>query len=306
VVIDAPCDRVAAMTKAADHWEDVWLPYRPYATNRFADGITRQARPVALEKRFIEANPKALSNLLVVDIDHRDAALRALCSVGSHALPNAIVTNPRNGHAHALWLLGTAFARTEYAKRKPLAYAAAITEGLRRAVDGDKGYSGLMTKNPLHDSWSTEWLHDDAHTLAELEASLGTNMPPAGWRDAPKRRGDVAGLGRNCALFETARIWAYREVRHHWGDVLGLDDAIHAEVTERNLAFPQPLPRSEARAIASSISRWLITKSRMWDDGPAVYEATFVAIQSARSGRAATARSAAAAARTAAMAEASA
>ena len=28
--------------------------------------------------------------------------------------------------------------------------------------------------------------------------------------------------------------------------------------------------------------RWIITKSRMWADGPAVYEATFSTIQSAR------------------------
>lgn len=280
------------MTTVSD-WEQAWLPRRPYATNRFSDGIARHSRPVALEKRFIEANPSAISNLLVIDIAHRDATLRALCSVGSHALPNAIVENPLNGHAHAVWVVKSPFPRTEYARRKPLAYAAAVTEGLRRAVDGDRGYSGLMTKNPLHASWSTEWLHDDRYTLAELEESLGKNMPPAHWRDAPKRRGDVAGLGRNCALFEGARIWAYRELRHHWGDALGLDDAIHAAADERNFAFPEPLPASEAQAIARSISRWLITRSRMWEDGPVVYEANFVNMQSARGRRSGIARQAA-------------
>ena len=294
------CGKVAAVTSTASDWEQAWLPRRPYATDKFSDGIARHSRPVALEKRFIEANPKALSNLLVVDVDHSDATLRAICSVGSHALPNVIVQNPRNGHAHAGWFLTDAFARTEYARRGPLAYAAAVTEGLRRALDGDQGYSGLMTKNPEHHSWSTEWLHDDHYTLGELEESLGKSMPPAHWRNASKRRGDVAGLGRNCCLFETARIWAYREMRHHWGDALGLDDAIHAEVVERNRAFPEPLPASEARAIARSISRWIITRSHMWEDGPAVYEATFVAIQSARSGRASVTRTSAAAARIAA------
>lgn len=62
--------------------------------------------------------------------------------------PNAVVENPANGHAHTVWALAEPFTRTEYAHRAPLAYAAAVTEGLRRSVDGDAAYSGLMTKNP--------------------------------------------------------------------------------------------------------------------------------------------------------------
>lgn len=223
-----------------------------------------------------------MSNLLVVDVDHPDAALRALSSVGHHPLPNAIVTTPKNGHAHAVWALKEPVTRTEYARRKPLVYAAAVTEGLRRALDGDKGYSGLMTKNPMHEAWQPEFLHTNLWDLAQLEEELGIHMPPPRWREAAKRRGDVAGLGRNCALFESARTWAYRAVRHHFGNPSGLADAIHAEVHERNAEFPEPLPQSEARAIANRIHRWIITQSRMWADGPVVYEATFVAIQSAR------------------------
>lgn len=301
---------VAAMTTSAApdasattraQWEDIWRPLFPYVTNDLAHGIYRRPRPIALGHRYIEANPSGVSNLLVVDVDHPDAALRALSCVGSHPLPNAIVSNPANGHAHAVWALHEPVTRTEYAHRKPLAYAAAVTEGLRRALDGDKGYSGLMTKNPLHDSWDVDWLHTAPWELAQLEDELGTNMPPPRWREAAKRRGDVAGLGRNCALFESARTWAYRALRHHFGDAAGLATAIHAEVTARNAEYPEPLPTSEARAIAASIHRWITTTSRMWADGPAVYEATFVAIQSARSKKAADARQARVAARAAAI-----
>src|SRR5699024_9152378 len=83
----------------------------------------------AIGKRYIEANPDALSNLLVVDVDHDDALLRSLWQRHDW-LPNAVVENPLNGHAHAVWALSEPFTRTEYAKRKPLAYAAAVTEGL--------------------------------------------------------------------------------------------------------------------------------------------------------------------------------
>lgn len=266
----------------AVQWDELWLPLRPYATNRFQEGIRRERRPVAMTRRYVEVNPSALSNLLVVDVDHSDAVLRAVSSVGSHPLPNAVVENPLNGHAHAVWALADAVTRTEYARRKPLAYAAAVTEGLRRALDGDAAYSGLMTKNPLHMDWSTEWLHGGLHTLGGLEEALSGHMPPARWRETKRFRTNITGLGRNCSIFETVRTWAYREVRHHFGSPDTLHTAIHGEVHTRNAEFTEPLPAVEAGAIANSIHRWITTRSRMWKDGAAVYEATFVAIQSAR------------------------
>lgn len=263
-------------------WEQLWLPLWPLATDDLLLGVYRMSRQDALDRRYLEANPQALSNLLVVDVDHPDAALRALSAAGNHPLPNAIVENPRNGHAHAVWALAEPFTRTEYARRKPLAYAAAVNEGLRRAVDGDAAYSGLMTKNPTHSAWDTHWIHAETRSLADLEHDLGKHMPPPRWRQSKRRRENPVGLGRNCMLFETARTWAYRELRCHWGDPEGLEKAIQVEAADLNAAFSEPLPVSEVRAIAASIHRWIVTKSRMWADGPAVYEATFVAIQSAR------------------------
>ncbi|WP_031001250.1 replication initiation protein [Streptomyces sp. NRRL F-5630] len=284
-------------------WDELWLPLRPYATNWLHEGVRRERRPVAMTRRYVEANPSAVSNLLVVDVDHSDAVLRAVSSVGSHPLPNAVVENPVNGHAHAVWALAEAVTRTEYARRKPLAYAAAVTEGLRRALDGDAAYSGLMTKNPLHADWSTEWIHGGLHTLGGLEDALDGHMPPLRWRETKRFRTNITGLGRNCSIFETARTWAYREVRHHFGSPETLHTAIHAEVHTRNAEFAEPLPAVEARAIANSIHRWITTRSRMWKDGAAVYEATFVAIQSARGKKSGQARAARREERTEAMLE---
>ena len=49
-------------------------------------------------------------------------------------------------------------------------------------------------------------------------------MPPPSWKRT--RRKNPVGLGRNCALFESARTWAYREIRHHFGNPDGLGRAI--------------------------------------------------------------------------------
>ena len=260
-------------------WEQMWLPLWPLASDQLRSGVYRMSRESALGLRYIEANPQAVSNLLVVDIDHPDALLRTV----EHRrawLPNAVVENPENGHAHAVWAMAEPVTRTEYARRKPLAYAAAITEGLRRSVDGDKGYSGLMTKNPTHNAWAAWWMTDHLYSLGELEHFLDSFMPPESWRRA--RRKKPVGLGRNCTIFETARTWAYREIRHHWGDPAGLAAAIDLEVHRLNGEFSEPLSINEAGQIAASIYRWIVTESRMWRDGPAVYEATFSTIQSAR------------------------
>lgn len=261
-------------------WEQMWLPGFPYASNDLKDGIYRMKREPALERLYIEANPKALSNLLVVDIDHDDARLR--CMWDRHDwLPNAIIENPENGHAHAVWALREPVTRTEYASRKPLAYAASVVEGLRRSVDGDQGYSGLMTKNPTHDAWDAHWLTDELYSLPQLHEHLDTAgfMPAPTWRRSKRR--DPVGLGRNCAIFETVRLSSYRELRHYFGDPVGLGIALRDEVNSLNAAFSEPLPASECKAIANSIHKWIL-KSRMWQDGPVVYAATFSTIQAAR------------------------
>jgi len=266
------------MTVEQKVWEQQWLPLWPLASDDLRQGIYRMSRESALGLRYIEANPHAVSNLLVVDIDHADAALRAMWE-RSAWLPNAVVENPENGHAHAVWALREAVTRTEYARRAPLAFAAAVTEGLRRSVDGDQAYSGLITKNPTHEAWESHWLTDHLYELDELREHLDGSgfMPPASWTRT--RRKKPVGLGRNCDIFESARSWAYREVRKHWGDSAGLHAAITTHVHSLNAEYTEPLRHSEAKAIAESIWRWIITKSRMWRDGAAVYEATFTLIQ---------------------------
>lgn len=264
-----------------DLWDRIWLPRRPLATDDPTTGLTRTSRTLALDRRLIETNPSALTSLLAVDVDHPDALIRALWDRADW-LPTVVTENPGNGHAHAIWALTAPVATTEYAHRRPLALAAAVTEGLRRSVDGDPAFGGLITKNPLNGNWIAHWVTSHTYGLNELAGHLDDAdlMPPTSWRRA--RRKNPVGLGRNCCLFETARTWAYREARHHWGDPDGLHRAIATTVRDLNAGFSDPLPSSETRAIATSIHKWITTKSRIWKDGPATYEATFITIQSAR------------------------
>jgi hypothetical protein len=280
---------VRVKTNVEPQWEQLWLPLWPYASDDLRDGIYRESREKALGRRYIEANPQAISNLLVVDIDHEDALLRAVWE--RHLwLPNAVVENPLNGHAHAVWALKEPVTRTQYARRKPLAYAAAVTEGLRRSVDGDKGYSGLMTKNPEHDAWEASWFTDKLYSLTDLHSFLseGGFMPPPSWKRT--RRKNPVGLGRNCSLFETARTWAYSEAkrirkRHEYAtpsDADELANVIEAHAQELNLDFSEPLPRNEVTHSARSITKWITTEFYGWIDTRTKQAEKFSKLQSHR------------------------
>lgn len=268
-------------------WEQLYLPLRPLCTNDFIDGIYRQPRRKALAGfKYIEANPKTVSDLLVVDIDDEDARAVALWE-HEHMLPNVIVENPANGHAHAVWALAMPFSRTEYSRRKPLALAAAVTEGLRRSCDGDKGYSGLMTKNPLHAAWDSELVTDHLYGLEELGHWLteSGDMPKASWRRTKRR--NTVGLGRNCSIFETARTWAYPLVRRYPDRSQQSSEDLRQRISDKAMEInleenQEPLARSEVEQIAKSIHKWIVTRFYGWTDGATVCEANFIAIQSAR------------------------
>lgn len=272
-------------------WEQCWLPIYPLASDDLRAGIYRASRSSALKLRYIEANPHAISNLLVVDVDHDDALLRAMWD-RKDWLPNAVIENPQNGHAHAVWALAEPVTRTEYARRKPLAYAAAVTEGLRRSTDGDKAYSGLITKNPTHPAWDGHWLTDHLYSLAELDFWLSETgyMPPKSWQRT--KRNKPVGLSRNCTIFETVRTWAYptaRQIRLESGyehatskNTRDLFNALLARTSELNTEFSEPLPATETRSIAKSIHKWITTKFDLWHKPLTETEAAFSKIQAAR------------------------
>ncbi|WP_234914595.1 replication initiation protein [Corynebacterium belfantii] len=96
---------ITAPTDLPDgRFEQLWLPLWPLASDNLREGIYRTSNPKALGKHYVEANPDAISNLLVVDIDHEDALLRAMWNRAQWR-PNTVVENPANGHAHAVWAL---------------------------------------------------------------------------------------------------------------------------------------------------------------------------------------------------------
>ncbi|OLL89116.1 hypothetical protein Ae356Ps1_6232c [Pseudonocardia sp. Ae356_Ps1] len=263
-------------------WDHLHLSRYPLATDDFDAGCRRMPRTAALRRRHIEVNPNPLIRLLVIDVDHPDAVLRALSSLGNHPMPAAIIENPANGHAHAVWPVTVPVNATNYGSRQALCLAQAIEEALRRAVDGDPAYTGRMMKNPLSPDHLCHLLSKRTYTLRQMQGVLAPagHMPSRGWH-AQRRRAPV-GYGRNETLFHSVRQFGYRAIRHHWGDPDGFRATVSRELALRNADFSVPLSDNELDHIGKSISGWTIHHSRMWNDGPAVYDATFITIQAAR------------------------
>lgn len=253
-----------ARDRAAEWVDSAWLSRRPYATDDPRTGIRRMSRTQALTRRYLEHSPQALLGMLVVDVDHPDALVRALGLPRAHPEPSWIAETPATGRGHVGWVLVSPVCRTEYRRQSPLILASRIEEGLRQSLDGDVGFAGLMTKNPTHPDWHVTWAREEPYDLAELASGLVEGLgalPPLSNR--PDRR---RGLGRNVDLFDELRRWAYGARRRYaqrreWGEV------VLAHAVTYNAVFPVPLDLGEVGAIAKSVAKWVWDRPEFTEDG---------------------------------------
>jgi len=133
---------------------------------------------------------------------------------------------------------------------KPLRYAAAVENALRKKLGADTGYSGLICKNPNHSHWKIAVWQPELYTLDWLADSLDLN--------AANDKEIVAdyGLGRNCTLFDKTRKWAYRAIRQGWPEYEQWLKACYERACAYNLKLLVPLDDNEVKGIAKSIARW--------------------------------------------------
>ena len=234
-----------------DAWRDRYLSRYPLATDNLDMGAWREQRERALRRQYVETSPRALVAAVVIDVDRPDAVLRAFERPSDHPVPSWVVEG-NQGHGHVGWWLTAPVCRTDAGRVDPLRYLARVIEGLRRSLDGDQAYTGLLTRNPLHADADVIWGTDRTYSLREL----GTVHTP---RQLPRRPERSSGLGRNVTMFDTARKDLYIQY-----DPACPADEWHRLVTrhcnEINATFDAdlggPLPFSEVQATASSIARW--------------------------------------------------
>ena len=224
------------------------LPHKPYCTDELGAGLIIRQKKTAIQMPYIQHNPPFMVNSLVFDIDRSDAFFS--WSDANLAPPNWISKNPRNGHAHIGYLLATPVCRTYKGRESVLRYLASIEQAYTEALNADRGYVGLITKNPTHSKWET-------HILTEQPYELGYLADFVDLKALPKKPAESTGLGRNCTLFDIVRWWAYKAIREHRGSSFDtwLGEVLK-EAVNVNHAFLEPLSYPEVRATAKSIAKY--------------------------------------------------
>lgn len=233
------------------------LPSKPYCTDNLASGLMIRPSATATRKRYIQANPPWLRSWLIFDIDRAGAAV----AWDDANLPEPFWTsqNPKNGHAHLCYGLDAPVLLGHHDRQRPMRYLAAVETAMRAKLEADPGYSGLITKNPMHKSWRTFWhpvgglyCLDDLSEWLELPKYINK-------RDKPER----VGIGRNVDTFDHLRkVRAYPNVlkwkgRKEHGVFVRWIAWLHEmaqQHTHEN--HGSPLDYRECHHIAKSVGTW--------------------------------------------------
>jgi hypothetical protein len=243
------------------------LPKKPYCTDDFSKGVKIRSKVKALLHKYLQyQNPNEML-WLVFDVDY----------VINHEIirndlklppPNILVQNRDNGHGHLYYLMANPVHLNPDSSQKAMDYLLAVQRAMTRELSADPGYAGLLAKNPLDDeNWCVAYLHvaylhDKGYELDELADYLHTLND----RDAQEAIDQGIGFGRNVALFNGTRKWAYVELRKYtqtnrqtWFEAVLVEAAL-------NNRFDPPLYEMEVRSIAKSISNWTWIRRRNLTD----------------------------------------
>lgn len=234
------------------------LPRKPYCTDDLGVLHIRPAA-TALQRRYIQHNPPPVIAWLVFDIDKCSAVEAWECTArDDEKLPQLpppawIASNPCGIGGHIAYGISSPVARTDAARDRPLRFAAAVEYAYRQRLGADRGYAGLVTKNPVHKHWRvyTPSLDGGVYDLAELSEYV--NLP----KKIPRRDQEV-GIGRNVSLFDNLRQWSYSAVRQYWrpdGYNAWLEACVD-RASDLN-QFATPLPYQEVRGIGRSVAKWV-------------------------------------------------
>ncbi|ELB2803286.1 replication initiation protein, partial [Vibrio alginolyticus] len=161
------------------------LPHKPYCTDEL--GVTYiRPKSSAIKKKYLQVNQPKLVTYLVFDIDRQGGVLAWY----DNDLPTPYWTskNPENAHAHIAYRLKVPFCTSDIAHSEPIRYAAAIESAMIERLKADRGFAGLLTKNPLHPHWQNEFWTEYEYTLDELAEYLDL-------KGHPLRGSEVSGLG---------------------------------------------------------------------------------------------------------------
>jgi len=177
------------------------------------------------------------------------------CDQGAHNPIAAALAAVLPWPSWVCWRRGTQSCHAAYCLRRPVltyegalpvpqAALARIAEYYTRELRADPGYSGVLTHNPVHQQWQTDWGYQGGYSLAELAQFI-----PPGWR-LPRPEKCLSIAGRNTGLFRAGMKWCGQP--RNWGNF----SAVGAYLAALNTTLVQPLPVREVEGITKSVARY--------------------------------------------------
>jgi len=158
---------------------------------------------------------------------------------------------------HHFTILASVLVDSPNLRQGPLRYLCAVEAAFRARLEADQGYSGLLTKNPLHERWRVLRGPRIDYTLQELAACF--DAEDLSFYVAKSKKPEEVGLGRNVTLFDWLRHWAYAAIRRY-RTMRNQFPQWQAECYEnalgRNGDFARPLDGRECYHIAKSVAKW--------------------------------------------------
>lgn len=258
-------------------------PKKPYCSD---DKTARYIRSLssAIKRSYIQANPPHLRVWSIYDVDRPGAAL-AWERAGLPP-PSWAAANRENGHAHLVWgLSAPVLVDGLGARDAPMRYLCAVESMTRELLQADEGFAGLITKNPQHPLWRTlrgPRVHYDLGELAEYLPGIERFRPK-------RKRPEEIGLGRNVALFDHLRFWAYAHLRQYKGGGLDAWNAwlsrCNSQALTHNGEFMTPMDGREVWHVAKSVAKWTWQKFDI-----EASDARFSALQAHRGAKGGTAK----------------
>ncbi|UNW11111.1 replication initiation protein (plasmid) [Acinetobacter indicus] len=245
------------------------LPSKPYYANGFLDsrGSKIAKKSEAVKNTHIQVNHPQWKKYIILDIDNPAAVIEWQYEKSHLPAPTLVIENTANGRAHFLFELVDAVSFTENSSVKAQNFYDRVVDGLTKAFDADRRYTGQIAKNPLSSKWRVSSYRTEPYHLKELVDKL--DLDPSDnyqWLiNRTKERNKAANdenfiCGRNDKAFHTVRHIAYTDMieffrnggrffENWFNHVLSL-------VNDVNNVFREPMDYKEVSGIAKSISRF--------------------------------------------------
>ncbi len=221
--------------------------------------LVTQARAQAQHYPYIQANRADMRSWMVFDLDHENAWIWQDVNLPP---PNMIVSNRNNGRSHLYYAIEPVYFGSN-ARQKPINYFNAVYKRMRKLLDADPAFGHFISKTPYCDAFRTIDIHHQEYTLHELADYI--DFEESTWIQRRGRMLRDDALGRNCAIFDELRHYAYSVVDSFrsdnnesgfYNELLSYAESANDFSDCANFDDIQPLPFNELRSIVKSVSKW--------------------------------------------------